>query len=256
MAFAYLGLRLFSLCDKALQRVEQYAATTNDLHHILNTRCLRARLCLCTGQLERAASEVAYEPPATPTDGMLQEFLATRALVNVSCATDETSFSVRDREPTTVEAATLLAMARAIHAARRNDGETVFNEVALCNSLDTWDAFVCSVRAEPRLLRIVARDQPWRSRVESILARSRDVALARTVGIQLKLPVSKHAALLSPREGEVFELLREGLTNREIARALFISEATAKVHVRHVMEKLNAKTRTEAANRILASPEG
>jgi DNA-binding NarL/FixJ family response regulator len=53
--------------------------------------------------------------------------------------------------------------------------------------------------------------------------------------------------LLSRREGEVLELIREGLSNRAIAKTLWISEATVKVHVRNILRKLNVQSRTEAA---------
>jgi DNA-binding NarL/FixJ family response regulator len=52
---------------------------------------------------------------------------------------------------------------------------------------------------------------------------------------------------LSPRERDVLKLLTEGLTNREIAARLFISEATAKLHVRRICGKLGVRNRTEAA---------
>jgi len=54
---------------------------------------------------------------------------------------------------------------------------------------------------------------------------------------------------LTRREREVATLLRRGLSNKEIALALAIRPATAKAHVRGVMEKLGARTRTEAAVR-------
>jgi DNA-binding CsgD family transcriptional regulator len=52
---------------------------------------------------------------------------------------------------------------------------------------------------------------------------------------------------LTTREVEVLELLAVGRTNRQIADELFISENTAGVHVSHILAKLNATTRTEAA---------
>jgi predicted ATPase/DNA-binding CsgD family transcriptional regulator len=52
---------------------------------------------------------------------------------------------------------------------------------------------------------------------------------------------------LTPREQEVLEHLLEGRTNRQIARALFISEKTASVHVSNIMSKLGAANRSEAA---------
>jgi len=51
---------------------------------------------------------------------------------------------------------------------------------------------------------------------------------------------------LTQRERAVLDLVKQGLTNREIATALFISENTVKVHVRNIMEKLHAHTRQEA----------
>jgi DNA-binding CsgD family transcriptional regulator len=52
---------------------------------------------------------------------------------------------------------------------------------------------------------------------------------------------------LTPREAEVLALVARGLTNREIAAALVISVKTASVHVSHILRKLDAPNRLEAA---------
>jgi DNA-binding CsgD family transcriptional regulator len=52
---------------------------------------------------------------------------------------------------------------------------------------------------------------------------------------------------LTPREAEVLTLVARGCTNREIAEELVISEKTASVHVSHILRKLGAPNRREAA---------
>jgi DNA-binding NarL/FixJ family response regulator len=52
---------------------------------------------------------------------------------------------------------------------------------------------------------------------------------------------------LTDREREVVRLIAEGLTNREIGEAIFVSESTVKFHVRNVMRKLDVHHRAEVA---------
>jgi len=52
---------------------------------------------------------------------------------------------------------------------------------------------------------------------------------------------------LTTRQQEVLELLRRGVSNKVIGRALNMTEATVKVHVRQIMRKLGASNRTQAA---------
>lgn len=51
---------------------------------------------------------------------------------------------------------------------------------------------------------------------------------------------------ISHREYEVLQAISEGLSNKEIADKLFLSESTIKTHVSNLLEKLNAKRRTQA----------
>jgi DNA-binding NarL/FixJ family response regulator len=52
--------------------------------------------------------------------------------------------------------------------------------------------------------------------------------------------------LLTPREREILQLLANGLSNADVAEKLFISPETVKSHVRHILTKLEADTRTQA----------
>jgi DNA-binding NarL/FixJ family response regulator len=58
---------------------------------------------------------------------------------------------------------------------------------------------------------------------------------------------TSQAAGLTPREVDVLNLLREGKPNKIIAAQLDLKETTVKIHVRHIMKKLKATNRTEAA---------
>lgn len=53
--------------------------------------------------------------------------------------------------------------------------------------------------------------------------------------------------MLTPRENEVLELLKLGLTNKEIAETINVSSHTAKAHVASILRKLHAKNRLLAA---------
>ncbi len=53
-------------------------------------------------------------------------------------------------------------------------------------------------------------------------------------------------SILSPRERDVMRLVAAGLSNREVADALFISEETIKTHLRRIFDKLGVSSRTQA----------
>lgn len=92
-------------------------------------------------------------------------------------------------------------------------------------------AFVTKTVPFPEILRVI-----------------RDVH-AGVVGIRRGVsaaPVDPRASDLSPREVEVLNLLRLGLSNPVIGNALGVTERTVKWHVAGILEKLGARDRTEA----------
>ncbi len=69
------------------------------------------------------------------------------------------------------------------------------------------------------------------------------------------VPTSVNEAGLTEREQQILELIAQGKSNKVIARELDISEGTVKVHVKHLLKKLNLRSRVEAAVWALKSSE-
>lgn len=61
-------------------------------------------------------------------------------------------------------------------------------------------------------------------------------------------------ALLSPREREILRAIAQGQSNKHIARELGIAETTVKIHVQHVLRKLDVTSRVQAA--VIATERG
>jgi DNA-binding CsgD family transcriptional regulator len=109
-----------------------------------------------------------------------------------------------------------------------------------------FDALVLAYRTRPTLLLDLATTINEHA-LAGLISRARDRPLARTQGIAVGGADEQGSHSLSPREREVSALLAQGRTNAEIARALYISEVTVKVHVRHILQKLGVRNRAEAA---------
>lgn len=73
-------------------------------------------------------------------------------------------------------------------------------------------------------------------------------AIASRVLRELVRPQGSPLDTLSEREREVLVLLAQGVSNREIAEKLFITEGTVKNHVSSILTKLHAENRTRAAD--------
>lgn len=67
-------------------------------------------------------------------------------------------------------------------------------------------------------------------------------------------PVAGPLDSLSPRETEILRHIARGASNKEIARALDIAETTVKIHVQHILRKLDLSSRVQAA--VYASSHG
>jgi DNA-binding NarL/FixJ family response regulator len=90
----------------------------------------------------------------------------------------------------------------------------------------------------------VQSGQIWASREEFFWIVSAFEA-ARSSSLSLKIVDAKGVNLLSKREEDVVKLLMEGLSNREIARNLALSEHTIKNYLFRIFDKLGVSSRTE-----------
>ena len=246
-----VGQRDFQAALKTLARVERLAA--GNTHTELNVDVLRSRIHLCNGAPERAVELLEGRDGVATSPGMRGDFLATLGLALICAGRLDVGTAMLDNaeEVTThLEARTLAAFGRAV-ATLFADGEAATTEVlrrACGVSLATgnFDAFVTAYRACPALLGLLTEvDDDARS--FSTIVLTNDPALAASCGLGRRPERRQSGAELTRREREVLQLVSQGLSNRQIARTLWIAESTVKVHVRHVLEKLGAQSRTEAA---------
>jgi ATP/maltotriose-dependent transcriptional regulator MalT len=108
------------------------------------------------------------------------------------------------------------------------------------------ESFVCAYRGFPELLVCLLESKDDHAGITNIITRVGDdrfFASVRTVGAE------RSVLQLSPREKEVLAFVAQGMSNKEIGQALFISPVTVKVHVRHIFEKLGVRSRAAAALR-------
>lgn len=91
------------------------------------------------------------------------------------------------------------------------------------------------------------KDSPLDQLQDSVRAAARgETVLAPYVAGRLLTRLRSDLPELTARELEIVELVSQGLSNRDIGRELFISEATVKSHLVHVFGKLDATSRTAA----------
>jgi DNA-binding NarL/FixJ family response regulator len=96
---------------------------------------------------------------------------------------------------------------------------------------------------------ILARYLDHARRFDEVAARrSRGPNPQQVVGelVPFKSPARRLEQEPTARESQVLQLVADGLVNREIGETLFLSEETVKSHVRHLLAKLQARSRAHA----------
>jgi ATP/maltotriose-dependent transcriptional regulator MalT len=255
LAFIELGLRRFGAAERALRLVEDETLEKPLGYHVLNARVLRARLALQTGQRDMALELVRRADVEAAIPSIHGEYLATRALVLAAMGdeTAEETARVAAQTSTAVEVQILAQAAIATLGAFDRDHTglaTLWRDAA---ETGVWDPVVFALRSSRELSDLAAADDSLRSDLGALYERSADFGLARRAGLRPRTSRGPRD-VLTPREFEVAELLARGFRNRDISTALVISDSTTKVHVRHILEKLGARTRTEVVARFNTLP--
>ena len=185
-----------------------------------------------------------------------------------------------DREPAIAHLATLRRVAGRLHrsgdvdTASWGEVQSLFARVECRDTVDTWrnaveswaalgqvyDEAICRTRYAESLLTAGDRDgcrsqlltamqtaqrlgaQPLSDDIRRVAGRAH-----LEIAPHQRSPESKAAHHLTDRELEVLELIAYGRTNEQIAHQLWMSPKTASVHVSHILTKLGATNRTEAA---------
>ena len=252
LAWVNLGLRRFGAVERYLQLVEDGIRRRRVGLHVLNARILRMRLALQTGELEHALEFVELPDEELAIPSLHGEYLTTQALcLAVGERYEDALAAARSGEKltTAVEVRVLAHAVRAVVGAMSGTAGGAIDLFALAGRLGTWDPVVGALRSSPPLRDVASSTPALRGHLELLYSRSNDQSLARRAGFRTRASDAPRQ-ILSPREIEVLELIARGFRNREIAKALVISESTTKVHVRHILEKLGVHTRTEAVARL------
>jgi DNA-binding CsgD family transcriptional regulator/tetratricopeptide (TPR) repeat protein len=252
-AAALCGLREFK---QSIALLEGIRRSCKDHHFILmNIGTVLARIYLALGSPDRALRALEEHLGAESTPGMDAEFEAWWGLV-LACLGRADEAAERASAATAVsrrtEVAGLVPWIETVSNLLKGDSSPDRAIHAFRTSRDTGntDAFVTAYRACRGVLKAVAIDKSSHRELRLILSNANDPTFGGSIGLHVPISPSSRSTL-TKRERDVLSLLVQGATNREIARALFIVEATVKLHLRHIYAKFGVRSRAEAIVRAL-----
>jgi DNA-binding CsgD family transcriptional regulator/tetratricopeptide (TPR) repeat protein len=247
-AVALAGLGDYEHALQAISRAEREARKVNDVNGIQNAYAIRMRILLQAGAVAEAC---ATEPPDVSEAllSMKGEVLGSRALALATIGREGEASELAEVAAhctSGIEAQALYHSVGAIRALKeRSDDLLERCEVLIDHVFATGavDLAVTAYRANPELLSTLLASKRVRDQTIFLVRRAGDDERVGALGVSPTSLVDP-AISLSAREREVYDLVCEGLSNNQIARQLFISPATVKVHVHHIFDKLGIRSRT------------
>jgi DNA-binding NarL/FixJ family response regulator len=252
-AMARMGLRQWMATDACLRSAMVAGRKTRNAHLVASCRAIEIRALAQQGRLDEAlAVQLPIDEKLLPA--VLAELLLSRALALAASgridAASEVLETIEDMSRT-IEATVLAAAVDAlIRVKRREPGaiQVVTSAQDIAFSTGGLDLLVCAYRTAPELLNVLLRTPTSRDRMLALIERVGDQDLLEAVGLPTGSSVGGREPL-SNRERDVYALLCQGLTNRQIADALVIEVSTVKVHAHHIYDKLGIRSRRELAVR-------
>jgi DNA-binding CsgD family transcriptional regulator len=254
-AVARLGMRDFARAKRDIASAAREVPRDGDVHIEGNLAAIQCRLLIALGRPAEAAAatEIVFSR-GTPTKPLLAEMLVYRALA-LACASHHSSALAMLNEAESVSATSLevRVLGPAIRAI--GDRHPAANDPFTAQAWSSADctgninSLVYAYRGYPDLLPRLAEVANG-DRLGEILIAANDIQLAQRCGLKIRASTPRLVPL-TPRETEVMNMIAAGLSNREVANTLFVSEATVKVHVRHAYEKLGVRRRPEAITKWL-----
>lgn len=257
-AVAKIGRRDFASATQDLESAHRGLPVSGDAHIEGNLAAIRCRFFIAMGRANEATERARISSDDPPTAPLEAEILVSRAAALACASHCPDALSVlAEAEQVSKASLVVQVLAPAIRAICAPDGAEKRPYAAAAWSAarktGNFDSLITAYRGHPELLAelAVVADSDF---FEAVLRRARDVDLARDWGIAVQPLPRDHRAPLTPRETEVINLVAAGLSNKEAAKSLFVTEATIKVHLRHIYEKLGVRGRTEAVAKWLAPP--
>jgi LuxR family transcriptional regulator, maltose regulon positive regulatory protein len=255
MGTAEAGLRNWRQAERLLRQGMKEARRGSDRH--AEESCLAGLIRMLA---QRGRSDLAIglrlRSVLTGDESQLMqtvraELLSSRALA--LAASGRVAEAERTIEPArgvsrAVEAVVLSAAVDAVIGLKSHSQDAIDRVEALHQvAFDTGgvDLLVTAYRAAPELLAVLLQKGRRDHAFVDLVRRVGDCDLVEAVGGSLA--AGGCVTALTARQRDVYALLRQGLTNREIATTLVIAESTAKLHVQNVFDRLGIHSRKTIA---------